>query len=88
MAFVRAMASFFQSEMREQASARQALPPEATLRTTCPTLEISCWVHVVPGTVSLEVDAFPAVWRTAYFLGVHTSQQVSHPLQSECPWKN
>ena len=79
MASIRATASSFQAKMQGLAGAWPSLPPEASLWATCPTLEISCQVHKVPGTVSVELDAFPAVQRTARFPGDHTAEQVSHP---------
>ena len=79
MAFVRTSATSFQAKTQGWAGSGQALPPEATLRSTCPTLEISGQVHRVPGVVSVELEALPATQRTARCPMDHTSQNVSHP---------
>ena len=88
MASVRAMASSFRARMRGgQALAPEASPeiPPPSPGATCPTLEISCQVHRVPVTVSVELDTFPDVQRTTRFPGDHTSQQVSHPRKCRVP---
>ena len=52
---------------------------------TCPTLEISCQVHGVRGTVSVQLGAFPPTHSTVSFPGGHTSDQVSHPCKGRLP---
>ena len=65
---------------RGGAAQAQAGPtPRASLRATCPPLEISGQVHRVPGLVSELTEALPATQRTARFPVDHTSQQFSHP---------
>ena len=83
MAPIRAMASSFWAQMPGWAAPRTASPLEASLGARCSTLKISCQDHKVPVTVSVELDAFPAVQSTAHFPGDHTSQQVSHLAKAQ-----
>ena len=85
MAFDRASAGWFQAKTRGHAGAGQAPPPQANLGPTCPTLEISGQVHRVPGTVSMELDAFPPTQSTAPFPEDHTSEQVCQPRRGRVP---
>ena len=74
---------------RGGAAQAQAGPtPRASLRATCPPLEISGQVHRVPGLVSELTEALPATQRTARFPVDHTSQQLSHPRRGRVPGKN
>ena len=85
MAFVRATAASIWAKMWDQAGTGQALPTEASLGAMCPTLEISGQVHRVPGTVSMELDAFPPTQSTAPFPEDHTSEQVCQPRRGRVP---
>ena len=85
MAFVRATASSFLATMRDGAGTRQALPTEASLGTTCPTPQIPCQDHMVPGTGSRELDAFPPTQSTPRVPEDHTSEQVSHHCTCRVP---
>ena len=67
---------------------KQAPPPQASLRATCPALEISGQVHTVPGLVSELTEALPATQRTVRFPVDHTCQQLSHPRRGRVPGKN
>ena len=64
---------------------RQAPSPQACLRATGPTLEISCQVHRVPGVVSGETEVLPATQRTPRFLLDPTSQQLSNRGRGSVP---
>ena len=64
---------------------RQATSPQACLRATGPTLEISCQVHRVPGVLSGETEVLPATQRTPRFLLHPTSQQLSNPGRGRVP---
>ena len=79
MAFVGATATSFQDKMRNPTGPGQALPPEASLGARCPTLEISCQVHRVSGTLSEELHAVSPTHSTMCFPVDHTSEQISHP---------
>ena len=70
------------------AQAQAGPPPQASLRATCPALEISGQVHRVPGLVSELTEALPATQRTVRFPVDHTSQQPSHPRRGRVPGKN
>ena len=74
---------------RGGAAQAQAGPtPRASLRATCPPLEISGQVHRVPGLVSELTEALPATQRTARFPVDHTGQPVSHPARGRVPGKS
>ena len=88
MAFVRAAAGWFSGREAGPRRRKQAPPPQASLRATCPALEISGQVHRVPGLVSELTDALPATQRTVRFPVDHTSQQPSHPRRGRVPGKN
>ena len=88
MAFVRAAAGWFSGQEAGPRRRRQAPPPQASLRATCPPLEISGQVHRVPGLVSELTEALPAIQRTVRFPVDHTSQQLSHPRRGRAPGKN
>ena len=64
---------------------RQAPSPQACLRATGPTLEISCQVHRVPAVVSGETEVLPATHWTPRFLLDPTSQQLSNRGRGSVP---
>ena len=68
MSFVRAPVSLFQAKMSDLGGLGQALSPEASLWSTCPTLEISSQVHRVPGTVPTSLDDSLLSGRPRVFL--------------------
>ena len=63
----------------------QSPPLQASLGAICPTLELSGQVPRVPGVLSGETEALPAIQRTALFPFDHTSQQLSHPRRGRMP---
>ena len=72
---------------RGGAAQAQAGPtPRASLRATCPPLEISGQVHRVPGLVSELTEALPATHRTPRFPPWTTRPSSSPtPAEAECP---
>ena len=86
-AFVGAAPSWCPAKTRGPAGSGQAPPPEASLRATCPTLQVSGQHHRVPGVVSVEREALPATQGTAPFPVDHTSQLVSHTRRVTVPAK-
>ena len=88
MAFVRATARSFLAKMRDSAGTGQAIPPEASLGETGPTLEISCQVHGVPGTLSVELHAFCPMQSRRVFLETALASRTLAPAKAECPGKN
>ena len=53
-------------------------PPQASLGSRYPTLEISGEVHRVPYVLSMELDPLPVNRKTVLFSLTHTFRQVCH----------
>ena len=86
MAFVRAAAGWFSGQEAGPRRRKQAPPPQASLRATCPALEISGQVHRVPGLLSELREALPATHRTKRFPPWTTRPSSSPTLaEAECP---
>ena len=86
-AFVGAAPSWCPAKTRGPAGSGQAPPPEASLRATCPTLQVSGPVYRVPGVVSVEREDLPATQRTSPFPVDHTSQLLTHTRRGKVPGK-
>ena len=81
----RGRASSLRAHIMGRAGAGPALPTEASLRATCPTLEISGWVHRALGTMSLELDVSRCSRGPQDFLETTLPTRTPPPAKAECP---